>query len=173
MKLLISADEIAGKIDTLAQEINREYESKSLYILVLLKGAFIFAADLVRKITIPFKIDFIRVSTYGNSHLPGTKPTTTMESFKTDIKGKDVLFIDDIIDTGNTFEYLVKESSRYDCNSVKLCALLDKPSRREADINPDYYGFKIDDGFVVGYGLDYAEKYRGLPGIYVLSDEEI
>ena len=172
MKLLIPAGEIADRVGVLAQEISLEYESKKLHLIVILKGAFVFASDLVRKITIPFDIDFIRISTYGNKHVPDIKPSITLEH-NIDVKDKDVLIIDDILDTGNTLSTLAELSRHYGSNSVKICTLLNKPSRRQFDINPDFCGFDIEDNFVVGYGLDYAEKYRGLPDIYVLSEEEI
>jgi hypoxanthine phosphoribosyltransferase len=172
MKLLISADEIADRVDVLAKEISREYESKKLHIIVILKGAFIFTADLIRKLTIPFDIDFIRISTYGNNHIPDIKPSTTLEH-NIVVENKDVLIIDDILDTGNTLTSLAELSKHYGSKSVKICTLLNKPSRRQFNINLSFCGFDIDDGFVVGYGLDYAEKYRGLPNIYVLDEEEI
>ncbi len=172
MELLFSASEIAEKVENLGLQISKEYKSKDLFILVILKGSFMFASDLVRNINVPFQIDFIRISTYGNKDMPNSKPLITFDQI-IDIEGKDVLVIDDILDTGNTLfafkELLVFKNP----SSVKLCTLLDKSCRREVNISPDYWGFKIDDGFVVGYGLDYAEKYRGLPQIYVLSEKEI
>jgi hypoxanthine phosphoribosyltransferase len=172
MELLFSASKIAEKVEILGLQISKEYQSKDLYILVILKGSFMFASDLVRNINVPFQIDFIRISTYGNKDMPNTKPLITFDQI-IDIKGKDVLVIDDILDTGNTL-FAFKELLDFkNPNSVKLCTLLDKSCRREVNIRPDYWGFKINDGFVVGYGLDYAEKYRGLPQIYVLNEDEI
>jgi len=172
MELLFSASKIAEKVETLGLQISKEYQSKDLYILVILKGSFMFASDLVRNINVPFQIDFIRISTYGNKDMPNAKPSITLDQI-IDIKGKDVLVIDDILDTGNTL-FAFKELLGFkNPNSVKLCTLLDKSCRREVNVSPDYWGFKINDGFVVGYGLDYAEKYRGLPQIYVLNEDEI
>jgi hypoxanthine phosphoribosyltransferase len=172
MELLLSASKIAEKIVGLGLEISKEYQSKNLHILVLLKGSFMFASDLVRNINVPFQIDFIRISTYGNKDMPNAKPLITFDQI-IDIKGKDVLVIDDILDTGNTL-FAFKELLGFkNPNSVKFCTLLDKSCRREVNISPDFWGFKINDGFVVGYGLDYAENFRGLPQIYVLSEEEI
>jgi hypoxanthine phosphoribosyltransferase len=172
MELLISASKIAEKVEALGLQITKEYQSKNLYILVILKGSFMFASDLVRNINVPFQIDFIRISTYGNKDMPSAKPLITFDQI-IDIEGKDVLVIDDILDTGNTL-FAFKELLGFkNPHSVKFCTLLDKSCRREVNISPDFWGFKINDGFVVGYGLDYAEKYRGLPQIYVLSEEEI
>lgn len=172
MKLLINADRIAGKVENLGKRITREYRSKNLLILVVLKGSFIFASDLARNIDVPFEIDFIRISTYGKKDRPDAKPSITLDK-TIDIKGKDVLVIDDILDTGNTL-FAFREFLRSgNPDSIKICTLLDKSCRREVSISPDYRGFVIDDGFVVGYGLDYAEKYRGLPQIYVLNKKEI
>jgi hypoxanthine phosphoribosyltransferase len=172
MELLFSASKIAEKVEILGLQISKEYQSKDLYILVILKGSFMFASDLVRNINVPFQIDFIRISTYGNKDMPNTKPSITFDQI-IDIKGKDVLVIDDILDTGNTL-FAFKELLGFkNPNSVKLCTLLDKSCRREVNVSPDYWGFKINDGFVVGYGLDYAEKYRGLPQIYILNEDEI
>ena len=172
MELLFSASKIAEKVESLGMQISKEYQSKNLHILAILKGSFMFASDLVRNINVPFQIDFIRISTYGNKDIPETKPLITLDQI-IDIKGKDVLIVDDILDTGQTLFAFSELLSFKNPNSIKICALLDKSSRREVDISPDFWGFKINDGFVVGYGLDYAEKYRGLPQIYVLSENEI
>lgn len=172
MELLISASKIAEKVKNIGMQISKEYQSKNLHILAILKGSFMFASDLARNIDIPFHIDFIKISTYGNKDMPETKPLITLDQ-KIDIKGQDVLVVDDILDTGHTLFAFNKILGFMNPNSVKLCTLLDKSCRREVDISPDFWGFRINDGFVVGYGLDYAEKYRGLPQIYVLSEEEI
>ena len=172
MELLFSASKIAKKVENLGLQINKEYQSKNLHILAILKGSFMFASDLARNIEIPFHIDFIKISTYGNKDMPYDKPAITFDQ-KIDIKGQDVLVVDDILDTGHTLFAFNKLLCLMNPNSVKICTLLDKSCRREANISPDFWGFRINDGFVVGYGLDYAEKYRGLPQIYVLNEEEI
>jgi hypoxanthine phosphoribosyltransferase len=172
MELLFSASKIADKVESLGMQISKEYQSKNLHILAILKGSFMFASDLVRNLNVPFQIDFVRISTYGNKDMPETKPLITIDQI-IDIKGKDVLIVDDILDTGQTLFAFSELLSFKDPNSVKLCILLDKSCRREVDISPDFWGFKVNDGFVVGYGLDYAENFRGLPQIYVLSEEEI
>jgi hypoxanthine phosphoribosyltransferase len=172
MELLISTSQIAEKVESLGIQISKEYQSKNLHILVILKGSFMFASDLVRNINVPFQIDFIRISTYGNKDIPDTKPLITLDQI-IDIKGKDVLIVDDILDTGHTLFGFSEFLGFKNPNSIKICTLLDKSCRREVDITPDFWGFKINDGFVVGYGLDYAENFRGLPQIYVLSEEEI
>jgi hypoxanthine phosphoribosyltransferase len=173
MELLIPASKISDRINVLAETISREYTKKNLHIVVILKGAFIFAADMTRRLTIPFNIDFVRASTYGNSHKPVVKPKIDLDQYNVKVKGQDILIVDDIIDTGNTLSFLVEEIHRRNCNSVKLCTLLNKPSRREADIHPDFCGFDIKDLFVVGFGLDYAEKYRCLPDIYMLNNDDV
>ncbi len=172
MELLISASKIAEKVKNMGMQISKEYQSKNLHILVILKGSFMFASDLARNIDIPFHIDFVRISTYGNKDRPDAKPKVSLDQ-KIDIRGQDVLIVDDILDTGHTLYAFNEMLGLLNPNSVKICTLLDKSCRREADISPDYCGFTINDGFVVGYGLDYAEKYRGLPQIYVLNEEEI
>jgi hypoxanthine phosphoribosyltransferase len=172
MELLFSASKIADKVESLGMQISKEYQSKNLHILAILKGSFMFASDLVRNLNVPFQIDFVRISTYGNKDTPETKPLITLDQI-IDIKGKDVLIVDDILDTGQTLFAFSELLSFKNPNSVKLCILLDKSCRREVDISPDFWGFKVNDGFVVGYGLDYAENFRGLPQIYVLSEEEI
>jgi hypoxanthine phosphoribosyltransferase len=172
MELLISASKIAEKVESLGIQISKEYQSKNLHILVILKGSFMFASDLVRYINVPFQIDFIKISTYGNKDMPDTKPLITLDQI-IDIKGKDVLIVDDILDTGHTLFDFSEFLGFRNPNSIKICTLLDKSCRREVDITPDFWGFKINDGFVVGYGLDYAENFRGLPQIYVLNEEEI
>jgi hypoxanthine phosphoribosyltransferase len=172
MELLFSASEIAEKVESLGIQITREYHLKNLHILAILKGSFMFASDLARNINIPFQIDFIRISTYGDKDKPETKPLISIDQ-SIDIKGKDVLIIDDILDTGHTLFAFSEFLGFKNPSSIKICTLLDKHSRRQVDITPDFCGFKIDDGFVVGYGLDYAENFRGLPQIYILSKEEI
>ena len=172
MELLFSASKIAEKVESLGMQISKEYQSKNLHILAILKGSFMFASDLVRNINVPFQIDFIRISTYSNKDAPETKPLITIDQI-IDIKGKDVLVIDDILDTGHTLFAFNELLGFKNPNSIKICTLLDKSCRREVKISPDFWGFKINDGFVVGYGLDYAEKYRGLPQMYVLSENEI
>lgn len=172
MDLLFSAGNITKKVKSLGKTISRDYQSKKPHLLVVLKGSFIFASDLARNLSIPFDIDFIRISTYGDKSAPDTKPSISLNN-DIKIENKDILVIDDILDTGNTLFALKRFLISKNARSVKVCTLLDKACRREADIIPDYFGFKIGDGFVVGYGLDYAESYRGLPSIYVLNNEEI
>jgi hypoxanthine phosphoribosyltransferase len=172
MEILFNASKIAEKVESLGKQKSNEYQSKNLHILAILKGSFMFVSDLVRNIDVPFQIDFIRISTYGNKDAPETKPLITLDQV-IDIKGKDVLIVDDILDTGHTLYAFNEFLGFKNPNSIKICILLDKFSRRQVSISPDFLGFKINDGFVVGYGLDYAEKYRGLPQIYVLSENEI
>lgn len=162
------ADTIKEKIDHLGQIISAEYRDRPLTLLCCLKGASFFTVDLSRAIVIPHRIAFVRASSYGE----GTVSSGEIrfgDLDEAELAGRDVLVVEDIIDTGRTAAALMGRLSAAQARSVRLCALLDKPSRREAPIIPDYAGFSIDDQFVVGYGLDHAEEYRHLPFIGVLE----
>ena len=165
---VISKKEIDEKIAAVARQISEDYKDKDLVLIGVLKGAFIFLSDLARKLTIPAKIDFIGTSSYGS----GTTSSGTIKITKDvgiDIKNKDVLIVEDIIDTGLTLAYLIDYIKSLGPATVKNCALLDKHERRETDIEPDYVCLTIAEGFLVGYGLDYDEDYRNLPAIYHLK----
>ncbi|MEG0824137.1 MAG: hypoxanthine phosphoribosyltransferase [Oscillospiraceae bacterium] len=167
-QVLFSAAELDRRTTELAAEIDRDYAGKAPLLIGILRGSFIFMADLTRKITLPVTVDFMAMSSYGR----GTKSTGQVEIKKDlseDIEGRDVIVVEDILDSGNTLYYLLKILEARGPASVKLCALLDKPERREKPVELTYRGFSIPDAFVVGYGLDYAEKYRNLPYIGVLS----
>ncbi len=160
-------DEIVRRI---GKQISEDYQGKDLLLVSVLKGSLIFMADLMRNITIPCSIDFLSVSSYGL----GTTTTGEVRILKdldTSIEGKDVLVVEDILDSGVTLSFLLKNLSARHPKSIKLCTLLDKPERRRVDIKPDYVGSQVEDKFIVGYGLDYAEKYRNLPYIGVLKPE--
>ncbi len=167
---LISEDQIKEKVSELGKLISQDYQGKEVIAICVLKGSFVFAADLLRELEIPNEVDFLAVSSYGAS----TKSSGIIRILKdldTSIEDKHVLILEDIVDTGLTLNYLLETLSTRKPASLKICTLLDKPERREVDLTPDYLGFEIPDLFVVGYGLDYAENYRGLPAVYVLPEE--
>ncbi len=166
--IMISEEEIQKKVVELAKKIQKDYEGEELLVVGILKGANVFVADLIRKLDLDIKLDFMSVSSYGNS----TESSGTVKIIKdldTDIKDKNVLIVEDIIDSGLTLNNLVKALETRKPKSLKLCTLLDKPERRTSDIFVDYVGFEIEDKFIVGYGIDWAEKYRNLPYIGVVS----
>ncbi len=168
-KVLISEDELKAIVKRLGAEITRDYEGKNLVLVSVLKGSVVFMADLMREIKVPCSIDFMSVSSYGS----GTKTSGVVRIIKdldTDvIDGADLLIVEDILDSGVTLEYLIKVISARNPNSVKICTLLDKPERRKANVKADYAGAQVPDAFVVGYGLDYDEKYRNLPFVGALK----
>ena len=162
LKVLVSEEELKAKVAELGAQISKDYEGKNLVLVSILKGSVVFMADLMRAVSIPCSIDFMVVSSYGGGN-------TTSTGLVKIIKDLDVLIVEDILDTGITLSNLVPMLKMRNPNSVKICTILDKPSRRKADIAPDYEGFAVPDEFVVGYGLDYDEKYRNLPYIGVLK----
>ncbi|HPO77800.1 MAG TPA: hypoxanthine phosphoribosyltransferase, partial [Thermoclostridium caenicola] len=168
LKVLITREELAAKVKELGQRISKDYEGKELLLVGVLKGGFMFLADLVREITIDVNIDFISCSSYGNSTV-SSGIVRILKDIDYDITGKHVLLVEDLIDTGLTLTYLKDLFMAKHCASVKICTILDKPSRRKVDLQVDYQGIIIPDKFVVGYGLDYAEKYRNLPEVYVVE----
>lgn len=168
IEVLISEEEVAKRISDLGEQISRDYQGKTVSIVCILKGASFFACELAKRITVPVEIDFMSVSSYG----AGTESSGVVKIVKDldeQVEGKDVLVVEDIIDTGNTLKYLLNLISERNPDSIKLCTLLDKPDRRKAHVDVDYTGFKIPDEFVVGYGLDYDQKYRNLPFIGVVK----
>ncbi len=170
-KILISEEEIESIVSRIAAEIDRDYEDKNLLILCILKGSIVFMGDLMKKITVPCEIDCMKVSSYGRSTESSGNIGITLDLNRPDIPECDILIVEDIIDSGITLKYLTEYLTLKGARSVKTCTLLDKPSRRKADILPDYVGCEIPDEFVVGYGLDYAEKYRALPYVGILKPE--
>jgi hypoxanthine phosphoribosyltransferase len=161
---VLSQTDIQAKVKSLAHEISADYTGKSLVAIGVLKGAFIFLADLVRHISVPTQIDFVRLASYGADIKSSGKVRITKD-IELDIKGKDVLVVEDIIDSGLTLTFLVEHLKKFNPLSVKVCALIDKTERREKEVPVDYTGFTIESGFLVGYGLDCNEDYRGLPDI--------
>ena len=164
--VLVSEEQLKAKVAELGARISKDYEGKNLVLVSILK---VFMADLMRAVTIPCSIDFMVVSSYGGSNTVTSGLVKIIKDLDGDLSGKDVLIVEDILDTGVTLSKLVPMLKMRNPNSVKICTILDKPSRRKADIAPDYEGFAVPDEFVVGYGLDYDEKYRNLPYIGVLK----
>ena len=167
-RVLISNEEIQKRLDELAARVNEDYAGKDLLVVCILKGAVSVFADVLRRLTIPCSIDFMAISSYGSS----TKSSGVVRILKDldhGIEGKDVLIVEDIVDSGMSMSYLMDNLGTRGPASLKLLTLLDKPARREQEIYADYVGYTIPDAFVVGYGLDYAEEYRNLPYIGVLS----
>ncbi|MDW8799936.1 hypoxanthine phosphoribosyltransferase [Clostridium sp. A1-XYC3] len=167
--VLLSKEKIAERIKELGKEISNAYEGKNLYVLSLLRGSFIFAADLVRDIDVPVKIGFMTTSSYGHSE-ESSGTVKVVNDIPDDITGYDVLIVDDIVDTGITMNFVMNHVKSLGAASVKCCVLLDKPERRKTDIKPDFCCFQIPDVFVVGYGLNYGDYYRNIP--YVFNWEE-
>lgn len=169
-KVLISAEKMKERIREMGRQISRDYAGKDLLMVAVLKGSVIFFADLIREISIPIELDFISVSSYaGNAVSSGA--VTLRKDVTCNVKGRHIMIVEDIIDTGFTIKYITELFSARETASVSICSALDKPSRRDKNIHlkADYIGFEIPDEFVVGYGLDYDEKYRNLPEICVLN----
>jgi len=169
-EVLLTESDLANKISQIGKSISKDYEGRELILIGVLKGSVMFMADLMKKIEIPCSMDFMAVSSYGNS----TKSTGVVRILKDldfEIEGKDVLIVEDIIDTGVTLKYLVEYLKARKPNSLEICSLLNKQDRRKVDISAKYIGFEVPDFFLVGFGLDYAEKYRNLPFIGILKEE--
>ncbi|HYF81904.1 MAG TPA: hypoxanthine phosphoribosyltransferase [Clostridia bacterium] len=167
---MISEEEIAKRVGELGKQLTEEYKGKDLLIVGILKGCMLFLSDLVRAIDLPLTMDFMVVSSYGST-TKSSGVVRIIKDLEREIEGKDVLIVEDIVDTGLTLSYLIENFKTRNPKSVKVCSLLDKPDRRKAQVDIEYVGFKIADEFVVGYGLDYAEIYRNLPFVCVLKPE--
>jgi hypoxanthine phosphoribosyltransferase len=163
--ILLSAQEIADRTAEIGKQISKDYEGKNLYVLSLLRGSFIFAADLVRQISIPVKIGFMATSSYGHDETSSGN-VRVVQDISDNIEGHDVLIVDDIVDTGVTMKFVTEYLKKYNPSSVKSCVLLDKPERRKVELVPDYKCFTIPDVFVVGYGLNYGDYYRNIPYVF-------
>lgn len=171
IKVLLTEEEVDERIKKLGQKISEDYAGKSVHLICVLKGGAFFMCELAKRITVPVSMDFMSVSSYGN----GTESSGLVKIVKDldeSIEGKNVLIVEDIIDSGNTLHYLLEILYKRKPEDIKICTLLDKPERRVADVHVDYVGFDIPDEFVVGYGLDYAQKYRNLPYIGVVEVEK-
>jgi hypoxanthine phosphoribosyltransferase len=165
---VLKEEEIQSKVSEIAQRISADYGDRELVLIGVLKGAFILLSDLIRKITIPVSVDFVGTSSYG-SNSSSTGNICLTKEVSLDLENKDVLIVEDIVDTGLTLVYLTDYIKSLGPLSVKVCTLIDKPERREAQVSIDYPCFLVEQGFLVGYGLDYNEKYRGLRDIYHLK----
>ena len=170
-EVLVSEEQIQAKVAELGQQLTQDYAERSLTLVSVLKGSLPFMADLMRAIHVPVTIDLMEVSSYGGPSTETSGLVRILKDLSSSIDGKDVLIVEDIIDTGLTLNYLVRYLRGKNPRSLRICALLDKPARRLVEINIDYRGFTIPDQFVVGYGLDYGEFYRNLPFIGVLKPE--
>ena len=169
LRVLIPREEVASTVAQLAAEISRDYYDKNPLLIGILKGSFVFMADLIRCLDFPLELDFIRLSSYGS----GTETSgnvRVVHPLRSKVPGRHVLVVEDIVDTGTTVAFLLKYLKKKRPASLKLCALLDKPSRRRASVSIDYLGTIVPDKFVVGYGIDFDEKYRNLLDICVLED---
>lgn len=169
LRTLIPEDELNQRVRELGRQISEDYQGKEVHVICVLKGAVMFMVDLAKHITVPVTMDFMAVSSYGNE----TKSSGIVKIIKDldeSIEGKDVIVVEDIIDSGRTLSYLVHLLSERGPNSIKICTLMDKPDRRVVDVDVDYIGFSIPDEFVVGYGLDYNQYYRNLPYIAVVEN---
>ena len=166
---LFSQEDIKSAIDRLAVEINRDYHGKNPVLIGVLKGVFIFMADLVRQLSFPLEIDLIRLSSYGNDR-QSSGNIRVVQDLQLPVDGRDVLVVEDIIDTGLTVSFLLEYLKKKNPASLRLCTLLDKPSGRKTQVEIDYLGLVVPGKFVIGYGLDYDEQYRNLPDIWYLED---
>jgi hypoxanthine phosphoribosyltransferase len=165
--LRVSESEITRRVSEIAEKISLDYRGRELVVVGVLKGAFIFLADLVRKLTIPVVLDFIQVASYGAS-MTSSGTISLKLPISMDVKGKHVLLVEDIVDTGGTIRFLLDHILSLGASSVAVCAMIDKPERRKVEVPVHYVCLRVPEGFLVGYGLDHAERYRELPGIYEL-----
>ena len=171
IKVLVSEKDVDARIEELGRQISEDYAGKQVHLICILKGGVFFMCELAKRITVPVSMDFMCVSSYGD----GTSSSGIVKISKDldeTLEGKDVIIVEDIIDSGRTLYYLMDVLEKRNPKSLKLCTLLDKPERRVKDITVDYIGFQIPDEFVVGYGLDYAQKYRNLPYIGIVEGVE-
>ena len=171
IRVLISEEDVDARIQEVADQINKDYAGREIHMICVLKGGVFFMCELAKRIKVPVSLDFMSVSSYGDD----TKSSGVVKIVKDldqPLEGRDVLVVEDIIDSGRTLSYLLKILQNRNPHNVRLCTLLDKPERRVVDVNVDYCCFNIPDEFVVGYGLDYAQKYRNLPYIGVVEFEE-
>jgi hypoxanthine phosphoribosyltransferase len=171
-KVLLEEDVVAGRVAELGAEISRDYEGRDLLLVGVLKGAVFFMADLMRQLTIPCEVDFMAISSYGAS-TDSSGVVRILKDLDINIEGRDVLVVEDIIDSGLTLSYLIRNLESRNPASLEICALLTKPARREIDVGVRYTGFEIPNEFVIGYGLDFDERYRNLPYVAVLDPEAV
>jgi len=169
LSVLLTRAEIEAKVDELATKIRRDYLGKHPLLICVLKGSFMFIADLIRRLNFPLEIDFIQLSSYGREKESSGK-IKVMLGLRSPVKGRHILVIEDVVDTGNTIAFLMDYLRKKKPASLKLCALADKPSRRQVPVTIDYLGFTVPNKFIVGYGIDWDEKFRYLPDICALED---
>jgi hypoxanthine phosphoribosyltransferase len=169
LKILVSRDEIAKAVGRLAYEIERDYQDKQPLLISVLKGSFVFMADLIRQLDLPLELDFVRLSSYGTARESSGK-VRVVQGVKAPVEGRDVLVVEDIVDTGITTSFLLDYLKKKKPASLKLCVLTNKPSRRRVPVSIDYLGFTVPNKFIVGYGLDCDQMFRNLPDIYTLED---
>lgn len=169
-EILFSEEKIASIVRNMGRQISEDYVGKNLFMVSVLKGSLLFMADLMRAVTIPCSIDFLSVSSYGNG-TASSGEVRILKDLDCSLEGKDLLVVEDILDSGVTLSFLLRTLSARKPASIRLCTFLDKPERRQVEIHPDYVGAVVPDKFIVGYGLDYAERYRNLPYIGVLKPE--
>lgn len=170
INVLIPEEEVDNKIKEIGEQISKDYEGKEIHLVCVLRGGSFFMCELAKRITVPVSLDFMSVASYGND-TKSSGAVRIVKDLDDSLEGKDVLVVEDIIDSGRTLSYLLELLKDRKPNSLKLCTLLDKPDRRVVDVDIDYTAFQVPDEFVVGYGLDYAQKYRNLPYIGVVEFE--
>ena len=171
-EVLIDQETLAARVAELGAEVSADYEGRDLLLIGVLKGAVFFMADLMRHLTVPCEVDFMAISSYGDA-TDSSGIVRILKDLDINIEGRDVLVVEDIIDSGLTLSYLIRNLESREPSSLEVCALLTKPSRREIDVPVRYVGFEIPNKFVVGYGLDFAERYRNLPYVGVLNERLI
>lgn len=171
IRVLISEEDVNKKICEIGERISRDYEGKQVHLICILKGGVFFMCELAKRISVPVSMDFMSVSSYG-ADTKSSGVVKIVKDLDESLEGKEVLIVEDIIDSGRTLSYLIDVLQKRNPNSIRLCTLLDKPERRVKDVKVDYVCFNIPDEFVVGYGLDYAQKYRNLPFIGVVEGVE-
>ncbi len=171
-EILVQADDLQRRVRALGEEVTRDYEGKELLLICVLKGAVFFLSDLMRHIEVPCEVDFMAVASYGSS-TQSSGVVRILKDLDAPIEGRDVLIVEDIVDSGLTLSYLLRSLSARSPASLEVCALLTKPARREVELPAKYIGFEIPDRFAIGYGLDHAERYRNLPYIATLREDAI
>lgn len=167
LQLLFSKEEIATQVNRLAEEISRDYHDREILLVGVLKGSFLFIADLIRLISRPVQVDFVRLASYGS----GTEPQAVelRKDLEMSVKGRDVIIVEDIVDSGHTLEFLYHRLLLREPRSLRICTLIDKTARRQTNMKANYIGLSMEDGFIVGYGLDIDEQLRNLPDIYLVQ----
>lgn len=167
-RTLYSREDIKTKVEELGKIISKEYKDKNLLVVSLLRGSFIFTSDLVRELSIPVEIDFMTTASYGHDEVSSGNVEIVYD-LRTEVEGKDILIVDDIMDSGHTLKKVKEVLELKNPNSIEICVMLDKPSRRKVDLEPDYVGFRIPDVFIVGYGLNYGDHHRNVPYIFTFD----